>query len=92
KIRNLIVKKCKPFTEGELVKERFLEIADNFLKDLKIRKGYYSVHSCFGSTYLCESAFSYLKMTKSKQRSNMTDEHLQDCMKLALTQHSPDFP
>jgi hypothetical protein len=29
------------------------------------------VHSCFGSTYLCESAFSYLKMTKSKQRSNM---------------------
>jgi hypothetical protein len=26
------------------------------------------VHSCFGSSYLCESAFSYLKMTKSKQQ------------------------
>lgn len=49
------------------------------------------LHSCFGSTYLCESAFSYLKMTKSKQRSNMTDEHLQDSLKLALTQYSPDI-
>jgi hypothetical protein len=40
---------------------------------------------------LCEFAFSYLKMTKSKQRSNITDEHLQDSLKLALTQYSPDF-
>jgi hypothetical protein len=31
------------------------------------------VHSCFGSTSLCESAFSYLKMAKSKQRSNTTE-------------------
>jgi hypothetical protein len=39
----------------------------------------------------CESAFSYLKITKSKQRSSMTDEHLQDSLKLALTQYSPDL-
>jgi hypothetical protein len=49
------------------------------------------VHACLGSTYLCESAFSYLKMTKSKQLSNMTDEHLQVSLKLALNQYSPDF-
>jgi hypothetical protein len=30
-------------------------------------------------------------MTKSKQRSSMTDEHLQDSMKLALAQYSPNF-
>jgi hypothetical protein len=41
------------------------------------------VHSCFGSTYLSESAFSYLKM--SNQRSSMTDEHLQNSLKLSLT-------
>jgi hypothetical protein len=34
--------------------------------------------------HLCESAFSCLKMTKSKRRSIMTD--LQDSLKLALTQ------
>jgi signal transduction protein with GAF and PtsI domain len=30
-------------------------------------------------------------MTKSKQRSSMTDENLQDSLKPALTQYSPDF-
>jgi hypothetical protein len=30
-------------------------------------------------------------MTKGKQLSNMTDEHRQDFLKLALTQYSPDF-
>jgi hypothetical protein len=43
------------------------------------------VHSSFGSIYLGESAFSYLRITKSKRRSSMTDEHLQD------SQYSPDF-
>jgi hypothetical protein len=27
----------------------------------------------------------------TKQLSNVTDEHLQDSLKLALTQYSPDF-
>jgi hypothetical protein len=36
-------------------------------------------------------AFSYQKTTNSKQRSNMTDEHPQDCLKLTLTHYSPDF-
>jgi hypothetical protein len=30
-------------------------------------------------------------MVKSKQRTNMTDASLQDSLKLALTQYSPDF-
>jgi hypothetical protein len=30
KVSNLAVKKCKPFSEGEFVKEFFLEIDDNF--------------------------------------------------------------
>jgi hypothetical protein len=39
---------------------------------------------------MCVTAFSYLKMTKSQQY-NMRDEYLQDSLKLALTQYSPDF-
>jgi hypothetical protein len=35
KVTNLIVKKCKPFTEGEFVKVCFLEIANNFSEGFK---------------------------------------------------------
>lgn len=30
----------------------------------------------FGSTYLCESAFSEMKIIKSKYRNRLTDEHI----------------
>ena len=32
----------------------------------------------FGSTYLCESLFSKVKYTKSRIRSRLTDENLED--------------
>ena len=49
------------------------------------------VQSCFGSTYLCESAFSCMNMIKSSQRASLTDEHLADSLRLALTNYAPDF-
>lgn len=50
-----------------------------------------SVYSCFGSTYLCESAFSYLLQTKSKSRSRLTDMHSEDSLRLALSSYTPEF-
>ncbi|KAJ7342056.1 hypothetical protein JRQ81_008463, partial [Phrynocephalus forsythii] len=38
KVSNLIAKKCKPFTEVKLVKDCFLEAADNHFKGLKNKK------------------------------------------------------
>jgi hypothetical protein len=38
KVGNLIVKKCKPFTAGEFVKESFLEIADNVFQIFNNKK------------------------------------------------------
>jgi hypothetical protein len=38
KFINLIVKKCKPFTKGEFVKECFPEIANNILEGFKSKK------------------------------------------------------
>ena len=36
------------------------------------------VSAYFGSTYLCEMAFSQMKIIKSKYRSRLTDKHLTD--------------
>lgn len=37
----------------------------------------------FGSTYLCEKLFSTLNFNKSKYRSRLTDDHLQDILRVA---------
>ncbi|KAL2083019.1 hypothetical protein ACEWY4_020792 [Coilia grayii] len=45
----------------------------------------------FGTTYLCEQAFSVMNINKSKLRNRLTHEHLNDVMKIATAQNlSPD--
>lgn len=46
---------------------------------------------CFGSTYLCEASFSAMGMIKSKERTRITDIHLEDYMRAATTELQPDF-
>ncbi|GBP12804.1 SCAN domain-containing protein 3 [Eumeta japonica] len=55
-----------------------------------LKKCVEQLHSCFGSTYLCESAFSYLKQTKSKHRSRLTDARTLDSLRLAISDYKPD--
>ncbi|XP_063802305.1 general transcription factor II-I repeat domain-containing protein 2B-like [Pseudophryne corroboree] len=45
----------------------------------------------FGSTYICEQAFSVMKFNKSKHRSSMNDEHLAAVLRIATTEMMPDF-
>ncbi|KAJ8390542.1 hypothetical protein AAFF_G00103390 [Aldrovandia affinis] len=45
----------------------------------------------FGSIYLCESAFSHMKIIKSKYRSTMTDDHLVACLRLVTSCYNPDY-
>uniref|UniRef100_A0A8C2CWB9 HAT C-terminal dimerisation domain-containing protein n=1 Tax=Cyprinus carpio TaxID=7962 RepID=A0A8C2CWB9_CYPCA len=47
--------------------------------------------TCFGSTYLCESAFSAMGIIKSKKRSLLTDRHLTDCLRAATSEQQPDL-
>ena len=56
-----------------------------------LRKCAMKITALFGSTYLCESAFSHMKFIKSKYRATMTDEHLEACLKLATSSYNPDF-
>ena len=45
----------------------------------------------FGSTYVCEQAFSRMKFTKNKSRSLLTDEHLSQLMCIATSAREPNF-
>ena len=47
--------------------------------------------SIFGSTYTCEQMFSRMKFTKSQQRSTITDEHLNDCLRVATSKLRPNI-
>ena len=56
-----------------------------------IKKCAFYLLSCFGSTYLCESVFSYMKIIKSRYRSVMTDQHLLACLRLATTSYCLNY-
>ena len=45
----------------------------------------------FGSTYICEQAFSTLKFNKSKIRSVITDAHLADVMRITTSDRVPNY-
>ena len=41
--------------------------------------------SLFGGTYCCEQFFSKMKLTKSRRRSQLTDEHFTSQLRVATT-------
>jgi len=45
--------------------------------------------SCLGTTYRCESAFSYMTQIKNRLRSQTTDVHLKDQLILKSTMLEP---
>ena len=45
----------------------------------------------FGSTYVCEQSFSVMKQVKSKERSLLTDGHLEAIMRIAISNIEPDI-
>lgn len=49
------------------------------------------LYSMFGSTYICESSFSFLKLIKSKSRSRLTDEHLENLLRIKCCPYEIDI-
>lgn len=49
------------------------------------------VLTMFGSTYVCEAAFSKMNYVKNKFQSRLTDRHLEDCLIAATTSYNPEF-
>lgn len=48
--------------------------------------------SLFGSTYEVESLYSNMKFIKSKFRSQLTNSHLNELLRSAVTNYTPDYP
>ncbi|XP_008179270.1 zinc finger BED domain-containing protein 5-like [Acyrthosiphon pisum] len=41
--------------------------------------------------YFCETAFSHMKIIKTEFRSTLSDDHLEQCLRLAVSNYSPDY-
>ena len=50
-----------------------------------------NILTIFPSAYPCESAFSTMTTVKNKYRNTLTNEHLYQCIRLALTPFVPKF-
>lgn len=61
-------------------------VPDGPIRDVAI-----SALTLFGSTYLCESTFSTMCFIKNKHRANLSDKHLSECMRLAVSKRKPNF-
>ena len=64
--------------------KRFWKLVSNdkfpILKDFALK-----MHSMFGSTYVCESTFSTMKLVKSRNKNRMPNQTLNNCLRLSTT-------
>lgn len=70
-----------PVFYGTLDRPTYPTVVDNALK----------LVSVFGSSYICEQAFSVMSLNKSKLRSRLSDEHLHAVMRVACSGLSPNI-
>ena len=77
---------CDPFllSRKNETQKRFWKLVskDKFskLKDFALK-----MHSMFRSTYVCESAFSTMKLVKSRNKNRMVNQTLDNCLRLSTT-------
>ena len=67
------------------------EIWKNAIEYPRLRQHARKMLSCFATIYCCESTFSYMTQIKTKLRSQLTDAHLEDQLKLRTTMLEPDI-
>ncbi|XP_068235602.1 general transcription factor II-I repeat domain-containing protein 2B-like [Palaemon carinicauda] len=84
-------------SEDNILKSRFdkrenpVEIRENAIEYPRLHKHARRLISCFSSTYCCEPTFSYLAQIKNSLKTQLTDEHLEDYLRLRTTMLEPDI-
>jgi hypothetical protein len=68
-----------------------LFVALNKSKYPEFKKAACRIISIFGTTNLSESFYYTLKFVKSKYPSVLTNQHLKELLRSALTNYSPNF-
>lgn len=57
----------------------------------KSKNEIFKLYSMFGSTYICESSFSTLKLIKDKNRNRLTDVHVEDLVRIKCCPYDIDI-
>nr|XP_022907693.1 general transcription factor II-I repeat domain-containing protein 2B-like [Onthophagus taurus] len=68
-----------------------LEIWKNTVEYPCLREHARHILSCFGSTYCCESTFSIMTKIKTNLRTQITNTHLEDQLRLRVTKLNPNI-
>ena len=79
----------KNFSQCYSTTEFWRQVPESKYPELK--KNSSRLISVFSTTYCCESLFSVMKFIKSKQRATLTNEHLGELIRTALTTYRPNF-
>ena len=72
-------------------KNDLLEIWKNAIAAVHLRHHAQKMLSCFPTTYCCESTVSYMTQIKTKLRTQLTDVHLKDQLRLRTTTLEPNI-
>ena len=67
------------------------EIWKNAIDYPRLRHHAQKMLSCFPTTYCCESTLSYMTQIKTKLRTQLTDVHLEDQLRLRTTMLEPNI-
>ncbi|XP_056648658.1 general transcription factor II-I repeat domain-containing protein 2B-like [Diorhabda sublineata] len=87
------------FQENSLLKSKFedVELCDFYKKYLEednfpqLRKFARRLISAFGSTYKCEQLFSLMKVNKSTHRIRLTNDNLENSLRLCISGIHPNI-
>ena len=71
--------------------ENLLETWKSAIKYLMLRELTRETLTLFGSTYVCESAFSKIKYLMNEYRTQLIDSNLESELRLMVSNETPDF-
>uniref|UniRef100_A0A2S2NM20 SCAN domain-containing protein 3 n=1 Tax=Schizaphis graminum TaxID=13262 RepID=A0A2S2NM20_SCHGA len=91
------------FQEDLSLKEKFIQVTNTLQYDQfwmkyvcsskypELKRLVSKPCTMFGSTYVCEAAFSKMNFIKNNFRYRLTDEHLNELMQISCTNFTPNI-
>ena len=79
---------AKETFDGNNLVSFWLGIDDKYIHFKKLAR---KILVRFGTTWVCESGFSYMVMVKTRYRNRITNKHLNDNLICALTSYDPRY-